>query len=261
VYETLGREGFTRQCFMVRNLEDKEIARVKVRKKDVSAVISTTNINTTKVMVRQHYVYPKEFYIKGFVSIEEKEIAQTGVELLDDKYQDLLEQIMVQEDLHSKRRWDDAVGIFNPQMIFSTFTPLFFSQGCVSIDHWGIPCTRAVMAWDLWNDIRAEPEFSNWFDPVTKHALILEGKLGSLMDVQLITDGFRYDTLRVLDDGEIYFLGPQIALGTVSQRKPLEAKPTDGYNRGLVERGWLAFQIQALTSFPRASAKSVRVAA
>jgi len=259
VYETLGREGFSRNCLMVRDLGDKEVGRIRVRKKDVVAQISTTNINTTRVMVRQYWVYPGEYYLTGYASMEEKEIAQAGSELLDDKYQDLLEQIMVQEDAHIKGQWDDTVGTFNPLLTFNTFTPLFFSQGKINVDHWGIPCTRCVMAWDLWNDIAAEPEFANWFDPVTKHELILEGKLGSLMDVQIITDAFRYDTLRVLDDGEIYFLGPQIAVGTITQRRPLQAEPTNRYNFGQPERGWFMFQIQGDAVFPRAISKAQRV--
>lgn len=259
VYETLGREGFGRNCLMTRDLGDQEVARVKVRKKDVVAEISTTHINTTRTMVRQHWVYPGEFYVSGYASMEEKEIAQAGTELLDDKYQDLLEQVLVSEDRHIKSRWDSSVGFFNPLLQFSTFTPLFFSQAKISVDHWGIPCTRAVMAWDLWNDIVAEPEFSAWFDPVTKHSLIMEGKLGALMDVQLITDGFRYDTLQVLSDGEMYFLGPQITVGTLHQRRPLQSEPTNRYNFGQPERGWFMFEIIACTTFPRAVSKAQRI--
>ena len=259
VYETLGREGFGRNCYMVRDLADKEVGRVRVRKKDVTAHVSTTNIMETRVMVRQHWVYPGEYYITSFTSMEEREIAQAGSELLDDKYQDMLEQVMVAEDNYIRDEWNDTVGIYNPELVFNTFTPLFFSQGKINIDHWGIPCTRAVMAWDLWNDIEAEAEFSSWFDPVTKHELVLEGKIGSLMGVQLITDAFRYDTLRVLEDGEIFFLGSQITLGTITQRRPLQTEPTNRYQFGSPERGWFAFQIQGTVTFPRAVAKASRV--
>lgn len=261
VYETLGREGFARQCMMVNELEEKEIGRVKVRKKDISAIVSTTNINATKQVVRQYWVYPGEYYITGFVSIEEKELYQSGSEMLDDKFQDMLEQFMVQEDLVVKSHWDDQVGTLNPGITFNTFTPLFFSQGCISIDHWGLPCSRAVMSWDLWNDIRAEPEFANWFDEVHKHSLIFDGKLGSIMDVQLITDGFRYDTLQVLGDGEIYFLGPQVSVGVITQRTGIQTRPTDRYNLGQPERGWFAFQLQGTVSFPRGVSKGTRVGA
>jgi hypothetical protein len=261
VYETLGRQGFARQCLMVREFEEDETNRVKIRKKDVSALVSTTAINAPQQMMRQFYVYPGEYYIKGYVSVEEKELAQAGSEMLDDKFQDLLEQIMVQEDKIVKNRWDDQVGILNPGLTFNTFTPLLFSQGAISIDSYGLPCTRAVMAWDMWNDIRAEPEFESYFDPVHKHALILEGKIGSIMNVQLITDGFRYDTLRVLNDGEIYFLGPKVAVGVIGQRTSLQTRPTDRYNMGQAARGYFAFQIQSTVTFPRAVTRGRRIAA
>lgn len=259
VYETLGRESFAPVCLMFRELDGKEVGRVRVRKKDVTAQISTTNITTNRTMVRQFYVYPSEYYITASASIEEKELAQAGGEILDEKYQDLLEQVLVQQDTRIKTQFDATVGVFNPLVSFVTFTPTFFTQAKINIDHWGIPCTRAVMAWDLWNDISAQAEFANWFDPVTKHEMILDGRLGSLMDVQLITDALRYDTLRVLNDGEIYFLGPASAVGVILQRKALQANPTDRYNFGQPERGWYLVQIQSDAVFPRAVSKAQRV--
>lgn len=164
VYETMGREGFGRNCLMVRDYADREVNRIRVRKKDVVAFVSGTNVNTFHSMVRQYWVYPGEYYITGGVMIEEREISQAGPEILDDKYQDLLEQFMVQEDTMIKTNWDSSVGIYNPLLSFNTFTPLFFSQGKISVDHWGLQCTRSVLAWDLWHDISAEPEFAGWFN-------------------------------------------------------------------------------------------------
>ncbi len=259
VYETMGREGFGRQCMMVQDVPVGDVARVKVHKKDISAQVSTTSINANKQLVRQHWVYPGSYYIKAFVSIEEGELANSGPELLDAKFQDMLEQHMVKEDLYIKGTWDDQIGIINSGITYNTFTPLLFSQGCISIDQHGIPATRAVMAWDLWSDIRGQPEFANWFDPVHKHALIFDGKLGSILNVQLLTDGFRYDTLRVIEDGEIYFLGPQITVGVITQRIPVQTRPTDRYNVGQAERGWFSFQYQGTVSFPRGVNKGTRI--
>lgn len=79
------------------------------------------------------------------------------------------------------------------------------------------------------------------------------------MDVQLITDAFRYDTLRVLADGEIYFLGPQSAVGVIGQRKPIQTEPANKYNFMKPERGWFMYTIQSTVTFPRAVAKGIRV--
>jgi len=257
VFETLGRDGLVRQFLLINDLNGSDdVNRVKVRKKDVSAVISTTNINTTKQMVRQMWVYPGEYYVKSFVSIEEKELSQNGAEMLDEKFTDMLEQHMVQEDRHMKSHFDDQVGIVNPGLTFNKFTPLIFTQARVAVEEQGNPCVRAALSWDLWVDILAEPEFANYFDPVHKHAAILDGKLGAIQNVQLYTDGFRYDTLQVLGTREVYFTGPAATVGVLGQRSPIQTKETDRYNLGQAERGWFSFQIQSMTTFPRAVSRA-----
>ena len=258
VFETMGRDGLARNIYMTDDLEEKGIARVEVRKKDVVAQISTSNINANRIMVRQHWVYPALYYILGFVSMEEAEIHSAGAEILDKKYQDLLEQFLVAEDKKMRTEWNASVGVFNPLLSVNTLTPLFFAQAKLAVDHWGIPCVRAAMAHNLWVDIAAQAEFASWFEPVMKHELALDGRLGSLMGVQILTDGFRYDTLRVLEDGEMFFFGPQVAVGTIIQQIPIRAEPSNRYNLGQPERGWFAFASQADVTLPRAISKIVR---
>ena len=117
-----------------------------------------------------------------------------------------------------------------------------------AIASWGIPVTTAVIAFDLWNDIIADTEFSSWFDPITKHELVLEGSIGSLLGVQLITDGFRYETLKVLNPGEIYMCGAPQTVGGITQRKELATETINQYSIGRPNRGWFNEEIQELTS-------------
>lgn len=76
---------------------------------------------------------------------------------------------------------------------------------------------------------------------------VLEGSLGSLLGVQLITDAFRHDTLKVLDAGEVFFLGAPQTLGGITQRKELMTQAIDRYNVGRPERGWFMEQIQGMS--------------
>lgn len=72
-----------------------------------------------------------------------------------------------------------------------------------------------------------------------KHELILEGRLGSVMGMEIITDGFRYPTLQVLNAGECFITASPITLGTITQRKELDSLAVDQYNLGRPARGWL----------------------
>jgi hypothetical protein len=247
VWLTLGREGFARSTLLVKPLGKGETGRLRVRQKDVIAFFVTANPNTISSQVRQNYVYPPEFYLIANVTIETKEIEQASGDLLDDKYQDALEQILVQEDKTWLGLARAAASTSNDLFFFNTFTPTVFSEMRTQVARWGIPVTTAIVAFDLWNDIIADTEFASWFDPVSKHEIVAEGSLGSIMGVQLRTDAFRYETLQVLSPGEVFFLGAPQTLGGITQRKELATQAIDKFNQGKPERGWYMEQIEGMS--------------
>ncbi len=246
VWETLGREGFARRLYMTNPVPKGGIGRLRVRQKDVVAIMSTNSINVDETVVRQKYVFPGEFYLLANISIEEREIEQASGDLLDEKFMDGLEQILVEEDKVWKRQADTGSTLFNTLTFFNTLTPAVFASLRSQVGRWGLPVTSCVLAYDLWTDIVSGDEFSNWFDPVSKHEIVLEGRLGSLLDVEIITDAFRHDTLKVLDEGELYFCAAPQTLGGITQRKELTTAAVDKFNMGKPERGWFMRQIQGM---------------
>jgi len=260
IWITLGREGFARKTLLLKPLGKGETGRLRVRKKDVVSFFVTANPQVIASQVRQYYVYPPEFYLIARILIEDKEIEQASGDLLDDKYQDGLEQQLVREDNVWLTLARQAAPTSNDLFFFNTFTPTVFSEMRTQVARWGIPVTTAVLAFDLWNDIIADTEFSSWFDPVSKHEIVLEGSLGSLLGVQLITDAFRHETLKVLDAGEVFFLGAPQTLGGITQRKELITQSIDRYAMGIPERGWFMEQIQGMSIVnDRALARGQRV--
>lgn len=260
IYLTMDREGFARRLLIFKDLAKGEIGRLRVRQKQVVAWMVTTSPEVVESVYRQPWVYPKEFYLIGNLLVEDIEIESSTGDLLDEMYTDGLEQIMVKEDQIWKRLADAAAGTLNDLVFFNTFTPATFSAMRTQIARWGIPVTTAIIAFDLWNDIIADPSFSNWFDPVSKYYLILEGNVGSLLGVELITDAFRYETLKVLNEGEVYFCGAPQTLGGITQRKALAAEPITKYNDGRPLRGWFLEQIEGMAIVnSRAVVKGQRV--
>jgi hypothetical protein len=95
---------------------------------------------------------------------------------------------------------------------------------------------------------------------VAKHELIMEGSLGSFFGVQLITDGYRHETLRVLADGEMFMLGAPQTLGGITVRKELATKAIDMYALGRPEKGWFLEAIEGMAIVnPRAIVRGQRV--
>jgi len=259
IWETLGREGFARRILMVKPLGKGETGRVSIRKKDVVAYMVTSDVNVVAARVRQDYLYPPEFYLISNIEIEDKDIEQATGDLMDDKYQDGLEQILVREDQILKGLLDNAAGSVNDTTFFNSFTPTIFTSINTLVRRWGLTTATAIIAYDIWDDIIADSEFSAWWDPVSKHELIMEGGLGSILNVEIVTDGFRYDTLQVLDAGEVYFLASPQTLGAITQRKELSVEAINKYNQGRPTRGWFMEQIEGMVvANSRAVAKGLR---
>jgi hypothetical protein len=85
IWETLGREGFSRKLFAVSPVGAGQTPRIKVRKKDIVAYQVTADVKVQEQRIRQTYVYPARYSLVSNIAIEDAEIAQAGTELLDEK--------------------------------------------------------------------------------------------------------------------------------------------------------------------------------
>jgi hypothetical protein len=246
IYETTEREGFTRKLFSFREIEQGGVARVRFRNKEVVAFIATTASNISPVFVRSNFIYLPLFYVGSNILIEERDIGLSTGDVLEEKYQEGLEAIMVQEDRLWKTFADSAATVVNTLTYFTTFTPGVFSQIRSQVTGWGIPAAYTLLAYDLWDDIIGTVGFSDWFDPVTMHELVLEGQLGTMLGTTLLTDAFRLPEQKVLEAGEIYVVGPPENHGVIQQLGDLNANPINTYDQGAPNRGWYIFEMLAM---------------
>ena len=195
----------------------------------------------------QNYYRPEEFYLLGNILMEEKEIQQDTGDLLDDKYNDGLEAIMVQEDRIGMNIINTAASALNDEFAFSTFTPSVLQHMKSEITtQGGLPAATMLISMDIWNEIVAEPEFTSWYSEIEKHELVLEGNLGQLAGMNIITDGFRIPTLKVLDKGQVYIFSLPDTLGQVAQRGELRVEAISKANDGIPKRGWMFTGIESI---------------
>lgn len=258
--ETLGRQAFSRNCLLIQNVRQGYEGRFRLRVKDVQAFQMTSSGVVRPSEVRDRFVYPPAFQISGRVIIENKELQMTDSELLNEKYQDLLEQVFRQEDLFFKGLLDGVSPAANPTIQYASFSPAVFTQLRTSIMEHGLPVSKAIMAMDLWDDLIAGPDFVSWWSEPHKYELIQQGNLGSILDVALVTDGYRHPALKVLERGEVYFLAPPQTLGGLNQHGDLATHPINLYNDGKNAQGWFFAQFLGMVILvPRGIAKGVRV--
>jgi hypothetical protein len=166
IWETLGRNGFSRQLFTVQPIAKGQTARVKVRKKDVRAWQVTEDTAIQSSEIRQDYEYPPSFTLAAGIKINDKEIEQASTDLLDEKFQDGLEAILVVEDRITRALMTAAATSFNDQILFTTFTPAVLTTMMTQVGRWALPPANLLIAYDIWQDIIADADFVRWWDQV-----------------------------------------------------------------------------------------------
>jgi hypothetical protein len=248
IVESMGREGFIRRLLGFKALSKGDVNQIRVRIKDVFAYYATSNPQVIASEVVNNYVRPEEFYVLGNILMEEKEIMQDTGDLLDDKYNDGLEAMMVQEDKIGLSIFNKAAGAINDEFAFTSFTPSVMQHMKSEITtQGGIPVSTMLISMDIWNEIVAEPEFTSWYSEIEKHELVLEGNLGQLAGMNIITDGYRIPSLKVLDQGQVYMFGVPDTLGQIAQRGEMQVQQTSKANDGIPKRGWMFTSIESIS--------------
>lgn len=243
IIDTTAREGFARRLLQFSELGQGEINQVRLRQHNITAYMAVSTTEVQPVVIRDRKLIPPEFNLNAYVLIDLKELAQSTGDLLEEKYEEALEATMVQEDRLWKKMADSAATIRNTLQYFGTFTPAVFTRMRQEVAYWGIPVPTYLIAYDLWNDIVSNPDFSSLFDPVTKWELIQEGYLGTILGVSILTDSFRQPLLRVLNQGEVYAVGAPLNHGVVRTRGAMAVNPIDKFNQGINQKGWFLSEL------------------
>jgi hypothetical protein len=261
IEESAYREGFMRNLLVEEQLNQGEVPRARMRVNNVIAMVATSISDVIPQLVRERIFYPPEFYINANVEVENRDIDQISSDILDEKYTEGLQNIMVQEDLLWKKLADGTVGSANNiTYIAGVLTPTTLSTLRNNVSHWKIPATTCLLAQDFWNDIVGNSEFQGMLDPVSKYDLVLNGELGILLGLRIVTDGYRAPELQVLQPGEIYVVGAAQNHGQFTTRGGVESTPIDGALQGRNSKGWfLAENLSVLISNARSVAKGVKI--
>lgn len=262
ITEQRNREGFLRRVALGQTLKTGELPRVLTQMWDATAVVATGPGNVQYQLIRNKQFLPAEFEITANLRAERLEMEQVGGDMLDDLYNQGLDAIMVKEDRLMKQMWDASVNTVNPlNIIAGQLTPQLLAQIRQGVTDWNLPTSTAVIANDFWTDIIGNNDFASFLDPVTKYDLVLNGELGTLVGLNLLTDGFRQPNQKVLNRGEIYVLSTPEHLACYSERGGVRSDPTSGADQGSTSRGWLLSEVLSLTlANPRGVSKGRRVA-
>jgi hypothetical protein len=239
VNEQADREGFVRKLMVGNTLRQGEFQRIPMPTHDTMAVVATSSANVGYQTIRNRIFTPDEFEIQANVRVENLDIQQVNGDLLDHAYNDALQSIMVAEDRLWKKAADSTVGVVNNlELIAGELTTKNLGRLRQAIARWGLPATHIVMSNDYWADVIGSNDFATFFDPITKYDLVLNGQIGTLVGMNIITDAFRQPNQKVLNPGEIYVVASPENHGAYSTRGGIQSSPTNGADAGNSTRGW-----------------------
>lgn len=258
---TANRDGFMRRFLMYQEVAQGQIPTVRVNTKNVTAAIATGPVQTQTQIVRDNTLYPAEFYITARPYIEQKDISRTNTDIVEEKYNEALEAIMVTEDRVWKRMADDLIGLDNPHLnISGAFTPQALAQLTSYVADWGIAPTYALIASNLWQDITADQSWQNVLDPISQNEVLLTGRLGTVHGMEIVSDHFRHANHRVLQGGEVYVIGAQDQHGQYTDRGGVEADPLNHTQERVPGRGWAMYeQMSMIIGNSRSVARGRRI--
>lgn len=251
----LEREGFMRTVLDRGTVEEGSIPRIRVRQKNVRAVVSRGPVQVYPQYLRDSYQNLDEFYITAQPRVEEIDLRQSSGDILEDKYFEALEAIWAKEDQTLLKMLRTADGIYNPVTYFSgALTPTVVQTVKHNVDRWRIPLANMIISLDLLNDLSTGSAFGTWFDPISKWEIVQTGRIGTILGLQMLTDGYREPSLQVLEDGEFFVLGTPEFLGGYTDRGPVESRAVDEFEKWVPARGWSMWEI---ISMAVANAKAV----
>ena len=166
-----------------------------------------------------------EIEITSFSTFREADIQKEGISFLENMDLSVQKAILCREDLiilnmlRSQKKLNDAPNLNS----FTKLIPDVFMNLRKTCSGSGSLASNCLFNFDLWNDILFDNNFATWFDPATKYSMILDGYMGNLMGVNLITDGYRHPDLKLLNPGEIIMLPDPKDLGNIKERQAVRS--------------------------------------
>ena len=261
LYQAGNRRGFARKFVARQELVQGQLPMAKLRKKDVTAVYATAPTRVEAQIIRDKLFTPPEIILEARPFIEQREINTSTGDVLEEKYMEALESIMVGEDRLWKTAADALVGVDNDQQIISgTLTPLGLMEVRNQTSRWNLPVPHLLMASDLYVDIVGDSSFIQAIEPVARHELIMTGELAVLYGMAITSDAYRHPEHRVMAQGEFYAISDPTTHGQYTDRGGIDTEVITGATEKMAGRGWWMYESFSLViANSRSVAKGIRV--
>lgn len=226
-----------------------ETGRIEVDIKENPSIFSTCDPKTIVSQVRQRFIYPPEFYAITSHTTEDREAYQLAGDLVPDKFEFMLEDLLAAHDpvfmrllhfatdpsLPSEAQGQNVQHSLRPK---PNLTYRSLSDAIDRVNSVKGSVATSVVASSLYLK-EAHPAFLKEWQPPDSPSDILDGEFGTICGLPLRAVR---DSDHSQEMGAYVLSGPE-TLGAITERKALNIREVNLYNQGRPEQGFFGERI------------------
>lgn len=204
------------------------------------AYISTGYDMLEPVFIADRMVEAPYVEIKNNVRVLQSDVNKGHSGLVEKAYKRAQQAIGVQEDrfyMQNVRAASNPLYGNEVMTLLTGLTPALLSRMRTNIENWAMPATDLITGRDLWPDF-VDTAFASAIEPVTQYELVRTGRIGSIVGMNIRTDGLRPKNLQVMDPRELFVAANPEFHGGFGDTGPIRATPRDNFDDGQSAQGW-----------------------
>jgi hypothetical protein len=241
IKEVIDYEGLARKVFAPRTVKAGEIVRYD---KDVyiRGWVIAEDGQTPQSVVEGRYIYPPEFEVTAYPSIEIKDKYRAQYDILARVQDRARMSIEYQEDLALINLLQAGANATNTTTFFATLNLAALEGIRYQIERHRLICDKYIIHRQEVSDL--VNTLSTQVDPVTQRELIMAGYIGTVLNAMIITTAGT-QTFEILQPGEVVAVTAPEYLGGMPIRVELFSEPVNEFMEGRPRQGWFWYELIA----------------
>lgn len=243
IKEVIDYEGLARKIWAPRTVKAGEVVRYD---KDpfVTGWVIAEDGQTPQSVVEGRYVYPPEFEVTTYPSLEIKDKFRAQFDILARAQDRARQAIEYQEDLAAINILQAGGARVNPVTAFAALNLAALEGMRYQIERHRLVCDKFIIHRHEVSDI--VNILGPAADPVTQRETLMAGYLGSVLNAMIVTTAGT-NTYEILPIGRVVAVTAPEYLGGMPIRVELFSEPVNEFMEGRPRQGWFFYELLGMT--------------
>lgn len=242
IKEVIDYEGLARKVWAPRTVKAGEVIRYDKDPFVVAWQIAEDG-QTPQSVVEGRYIYPSEFEVTCFPSIEIKDQFRAQFDILARMQDRARQAIEKSEDTAMVNILQAGGNQANPTTFFASLNLSALESMRYQIERHRLVCDKFIINRQEVSDLVTV--LSTQVDPVTQRELIMGGYVGTVLNADIITTAGT-NTFEILDPGDVIAVTKPEFLGGMPIRVELQSEPISEAVNSLPRKGFFFYELLSM---------------